>query len=142
MDFDKLLIKRTSEIKYEAFYCLEIQLQRLTAHKLSWVGLGWVGLWRRVCACGWDGGGKRISLLLIMYDICKVILNIFCCKANLRGYDTMVQHIWIFAWSIYLSLNQDIFFWSKLWKLRHWTNGITFISGCQLNYLFIRWSAS
>ena len=43
MDFDKLLIKRTSEIKYEAFYCLEIQLQRLTAHKLSWVGLGFEG---------------------------------------------------------------------------------------------------
>ena len=43
MDFDKLLIKRTSDIKYEAFYCLEIQLQRLTAHKLSWVGLGFEG---------------------------------------------------------------------------------------------------
>ena len=54
MDFDKLLIKRTSEIKYEAFYCLEIQLQRLTTHKLSWVGLGWVGL-------GFEGGCVRVA---------------------------------------------------------------------------------
>ena len=35
MDFGNPLRKRKSEIKYEAFYCSEIQLQRLTADKLS-----------------------------------------------------------------------------------------------------------
>ena len=35
MDFGKPLRKRKSEIKYGAFYCSEIQLQRLMADKLS-----------------------------------------------------------------------------------------------------------
>ena len=34
MDFDKPLRKKKSQVKYEAFYCLKIQSQRLTADKL------------------------------------------------------------------------------------------------------------
>ena len=35
MDFGTPFRKRKSEIKYEAFYCSEIQLQGLTADNLS-----------------------------------------------------------------------------------------------------------
>ena len=35
MDFGNPLRKRKSQIKYEAFYCSEIQLQRFTADELS-----------------------------------------------------------------------------------------------------------